>query len=381
MSWKEHLREGVSELTALRLFDYGAAGAGLARLDCNELAFAPTPDEMETFVRALRDVAVHRYPDVSGLPLREALARRWHVEPDEILLGNGSVETLAMLMTAFGTCGQRTPAKVLYPDPSFPYYEVVARSHGLLPVPVPLDANFRLDEACLARTIDRERPALAIFASPNNPTGNRFDPEVLERLARRVDAAFIVDEAYADFDGRTMLSRFRAMPGLFVMRSLSKVGLAGLRLGALVGRRDAIAELDKVRLPWNVSAIAIALGCAALACPDFIERRVRAVIELRHGLEAALRTIPGLVVYPSDANFLLLRVPADASEAARRLLQSGVLVKNVSRPGLLERCLRITVGTTSENKRCVDALRDCLPGGLLFSSRSAPLAGTGQCEG
>jgi histidinol-phosphate aminotransferase len=358
MTWKEHLREGISQLTALRLFDYGGAGPNLARLDCNELALAPTADEMETFVRALRDVAVHRYPDVSGLPLREALARRWGIEPDEILLGSGSVETLAMLVTAFGTSGRGAPASVLYPDPSFPYYEVVARAHGVRPVPVPLNASFQLDEARFAQMIDRERPALAIFASPNNPTGNRFDPQVLERLARRLDAVFVVDEAYADFDGRTMLSQVGSIPGFFVTRSLSKVGLAGLRLGALVGTRDAIAEIDKVRLPWNVSAVAIALGCAALACPDFIERRVRTAVEQRQALDAALRQIPGLVVYSSDANFLLVRVPVDASEVARRLLQTGVLVKDVSRPGLLERCLRITVGGASENERCVNALRD-----------------------
>ena len=360
MSWKDHLREGIPELTALRLFDYETAGPELARLDCNELAFAPTADEMETFVQALRGVAINRYPDVSGLPLRQALATRWRVEPDEILLGSGSVETLAMLMTAFGAGGQSAPARVIFPDPSFPYYEVVSRSHGLQAVPVPLDASFQLDEARIAQTIDRERPALAIFASPNNPTGNRFDPEALERLARRMDAAFVVDEAYADFDGRTMLSRFRATPGLFVMRSLSKIGLAGLRLGALVGTRDAIAQIDKVRLPWNVSAIAIALGCAALACPDFIERRIRTVVDLRHALEAALCRVPGLVVYPSDANFLLVRVPADASEVAGRLVRRGVLVKDVSRPGLLERCLRITVGTSLENERCVSALGDYL---------------------
>jgi histidinol-phosphate aminotransferase len=360
MSWRDHLREGISELIALRLFDYETAGRELARLDCNELAFAPTPDEMETFVRALRGVAIHRYPDVSGLPLREALAARWRVEPDEILLGSGSVETLTMLMTAFGTSGQREPARVIFPDPSFPYYEVASRSHGLRAVPVPLDASFQLDEARIAKTIDEERPALAIFASPNNPTGNRFDPEVLERLARRMDAAFVVDEAYADFDGRTMLPRLRATPGLFVMRSLSKIGLAGLRVGALIGPRDAIAQIDKVRLPWNVSAIAIALGCAALECPDFIERRIRIVVGLRHALDVALRQVPGVVVYPSDANFLLARVPADASEAARRLVRRGVLVKDVSRPGLLDRCLRITVGTSQENERCVSALRDCL---------------------
>jgi histidinol-phosphate aminotransferase len=219
MSWKDHLREGISELTALRLFDYAAAGPELARLDCNELAFAPTPDEMEIFVRAVRGVAINRYPEVSGLPLREALAARWRVEPDEIVLGSGSVETLSMLMTAFGNSRQGAPARVIFPDPSFPYYEVAARAHGLRGVSVPLDATFQLDEARIAKTIDQERPALAIFASPNNPSGNRFDPEVLERLARRMDAAFVVDEAYADFDGRTMLARLRATPGLFVMRS------------------------------------------------------------------------------------------------------------------------------------------------------------------
>jgi histidinol-phosphate aminotransferase len=265
-----------------------------------------------------------------------------------------------MLMTAFGTSSQRGPAKVIFPDPSFPYYEVVARAHGLQAVPVPLDASFQLDEACVAQAIDSERPALAIFASPNNPTGNRFDPAILERLARRMDAVFVVDEAYADFDGRTMLSRCRATPGLLVMRSLSKIGLAGLRLGALVGARDAITQIDKVRLPWNVSAIAIALGCAALACPEFVERRIRAVVDLRHALEATLREVPGLVVYPSDANFLLVRLPLDASDVARRLIQKGVLVKDVSRPGLLDRCVRITVGTSLENERCVSALRDCL---------------------
>lgn len=356
MSWKDHLREGMDALTSLRLFDYGAA-RGIARLDCNELALPPTPGEMEAFTNALRGVEIHRYPDVSGVPLREALAERWGVEPDEILLGNGSVETLAMLMTAFGAAKSGAPAKVLYPDPSFPYYQVVARTHGVVPLPIPLDARFQLDEPRLAEAIDRDRPALAIFASPNNPTGNRFHPQVIERLARRMDAAFVVDEAYAEFDGKTLLSRVRDIPGLFVTRSLSKIGLAGLRLGAVVAAREAIAELDKVRLPWNVSGVSIALGCAALASPGLLERRVRAVVQLRGQLERSLQEIPGLVVYPSDANFLLVRVPSDAAEAFRALLDDGVLVKDVSRPGLLERCLRITVGTSSENERCVRALR------------------------
>jgi histidinol-phosphate aminotransferase len=358
MTWTRHLRTGIDQLRALRLFDYDAAGPGLARLDCNELALGPTADELEMFARALRGLALNRYPEVSGRSLREALAKRWQVEPEQILLGNGSVETLAILMTALGAGPRGEPPKVLYPEPSFYYYEALARAHGLVPVSVPLDDSFQLDEARLAEAFERERPQLAVFASPNNPTGNRFDAAVLERLAHGTDSAFVVDEAYADFDGRTLLSRVGAWPGLFVMRSLSKVGLAGLRLGALIAAPEAIAELDKVRLPWNVSAVALALGCVALERPDLLAARVRTVVELRRALAAALREIPGLVVYPSDANFLLVRVPRDAGETFQRLLEARVLVKNVSRPGLLERCLRISVGTASENERCVRALRD-----------------------
>jgi histidinol-phosphate aminotransferase len=346
----------MGELSALRLFDYASA-PDHARLDCNELALPPSPEEMEGFAAALRGLQLHRYPEVSGRPLREALARRWQVEPDEILLGNGSVEMLALLMTAFGAGSSGHPARVLYPDPSFPYYEVVARTHGVMPLPVPLDRSFQLDEARLQAVIDYQRPALALFASPNNPTGNRFDPVVLERLARRLDAVFVVDEAYADFGNATMLPLVRTTPGLLVLRSLSKIGFAGLRLGALVGARETIAELDKVRLPWNISAVTLALGCAVLERSDLLERRVKGVVALRRELAAALSLVPGLQVYPSDANFLLVRVPVDASLVFRELLRHGVLVKDVSGPGLLERCLRITVGTASENERCVRALR------------------------
>jgi histidinol-phosphate aminotransferase len=371
MSWQKHLREGISAVAPLALFDYRSAGPGLARLDCNELALPPEPAELAELVAELAKVSLHRYPEVGGLSLRRALARRWQVEPDEILLGNGSVETISMLMTAFVGRPAGAPAKVLYPEPSFPYYEVIARTHGVVPLAVPLEPTFALDPSAFEDAIDRERPALALFASPNNPTGNRFDPAVLERLARRMDAVFVVDEAYADFAGTTMLPRVRVTPGLFVMRSLSKIGLAGLRLGALIGPRDAIAELDKVRLPWNINAVSLALGVAALASPERLEARVRSLVGLRRELEAALRRIPGLVVYPSEANFILVRVPGEAGEVFRRLLEKGVLVKNVSRPGLLERCLRITVGTSQENERCARALEEAV-GKAILTAGSQP---------
>jgi histidinol-phosphate aminotransferase len=356
MSWRERLRPAIRGGVAYRPFDYGTAAPGLVRLDCNESAFHPDDDEMRAFQDELATLALNRYPEVSGRPLREALARRWRVAPQQILLGNGSEEIISILTIAFGGGSAAGAAKVLYPDPTFNQYEALARAYGAEPLPVPLGEGFALEESRFSAAIERARPALAFFASPNNPTGNRFDPEVLCRLARLMDAALIVDEAYADFSGETLLPRIADTPGLFVMRSLSKIGLAGLRLGALVGPADAIAELDKVRLPWNVNVVSLALGCATMRHPERLERRIRETVALRAALATSLSTIEELVVYPSDTNFLLVRTPIDATRVFEALLAEGVLVKNVAAPGPLANCLRITVGTAIENERCARAL-------------------------
>lgn len=360
MSLRDRLRRGIAEVSSLRAFEYSGAGAAVARLDCNELPLPLDADEMARCRDALGRLALHRYPEVSGRALRESLARRWGVEADQILLGNGSMEVLSLLMTAFGGQTARGAATVLFPDPSFPMFEVIAKTHGLTPVAVPLDEQFRLDEEQCARTMARERPVLSLFASPNNPTGNRFDEAALIRLARQVDGAFVVDEAYADFSGQTLLPRLGDTPSLLISRSLSKIGLAGLRLGALVGSRDVISELDRVRLPWNVNAVSLALGTVLLEGRRRIDERIGTVVQLRTAFEASLRGIPGLCVYPSEANFILVRVRPPAGDVERRLIERAVIVKNVSRPGPLEGCLRITVGTADENARCEQALRQAL---------------------
>jgi len=359
MSWRERLRPTIRDGSAYRPFPYGTR-LGLIRMDSNESPFLPDEDEMRTFQDELAQLALNRYPEVSGRPLREALALRWHVTPEEILLGNGSEEIISMLTIAFSAGGSSEPARVLFPSPTFNQYEALARAYGAEPAPIPLDDDFRLDESRFAAAIRRLSPALAFFASPNNPTGNRFDADVLCRLAAVADSALVVDEAYADFSGQTLIPRVQTTPGLFVMRSLSKIGLAGLRVGALIGPAEAIAELDKVRLPWNVNVVSLALGCATLRHPERLERRIREVVRLREELSSALRAIAGVTVYASDANFLLVRTPFDANTVFADLLGRGVLVKNVSAPGTLDRCLRITVGTSVENERCARALREAV---------------------
>jgi histidinol-phosphate aminotransferase len=360
MSWRDHLRETIPALGVYKPFVYASARPDLVRLDANEASYPLGPEDVRAFQEALAKLAFHRYPEVSGRPLREALAVRWNVLPDQILLGNGSDEVIAILVTAFGGGRGGAKAKVLFPVPTFGEYEAIALAHGAEPLPVPLDERFQLDEAALAEAIRRERPALAFFASPNNPTGNRFDFATMERLAAGMDALLVADEAYADFGGASQMARVGEVPGFCVMRSLSKIGFAGMRLGALVAPREVVAELDKVRLPYNVNAVSLALACAALSAPGRLDGRIREVAARRRELEAGLRAIPGLTVFPSDANFVLLRTPVDAKGVFDRLFERGILVRNHSRPGPLENCLRITAGTAEENDLCLRALRAVL---------------------
>lgn len=355
MSWRERLRPALADVDVPVPFDYAAAGPELVRLDCNELPVAPGADELRSYATQLAALPLHRYPEIDARSLREAFARRHGVDPEQVLVGNGSTELIAILLTALGN-----GTGMLYPDPSFAYYDTIARTHGAERLAVPLDEHFELDVRGTETLIELRRPALAIFASPNNPTGKPFAPALLVRLARKLAGIFVVDEAYADYAGTSLVPEIERVPGLFVLRTLSKLGYAGLRVGALIGPRDAIRELDKVRLPWNVNALSLAFGCSVLAHPERLDAHVGAVVGWRRVLESQLAAVPGVTVFPSAASFLLVRVPIDAHAVFAGMLQRGVLVKDVSRPGVLHDCLRITVGTGHENERCVTALRDTL---------------------
>lgn len=362
MSWRDVLRPGIEQLPPARGLDADELGdpPALVRHDLNEGALAPSVIEMSMLKRELEKLELNRYPDATGRALRERLAERFGVAPDEILLGNGSVETIGILMTAFGGMRDGSLATVIHPEPTYGQYDLMASSYGLRALAIPLGPRFELEEARVAEVIDRERPSLAFFANPNSPTGNLFDPRALVRLAQRMDAVFVVDEAYADFSGTSLLAEVRTTPGLFVMRSLSKIGLAGLRVGALIGERAAIAELDKVRLPFNVNAVSLALATCLLEHPAGLDQRIAAIVRLRRELESALAGIHGVEVFPSCANFVLIRTQYESARVFHALLARGVLVRMFPHAPQLERCLRITAGTALENQRCLRALREGL---------------------
>jgi histidinol-phosphate aminotransferase len=222
---------------------------------------------------------------------------------------------------------------------------------------VPLARDFSLDETALLAAIERERPAITWIAYPNNPTGNLFPREAILRIVDASPGLVVVDEAYYAFSGgASLLDEVGRHPNLLLVRTVSKLGLAGLRLGVAIGPPEWLAELEKLRLPYNVNVLSMAAAEFLLAHRDVLERQTQSIVAERARLEAGLDRIAGVERFPSAANFILVRVP-DAPRAFEGLKARGILVRNFHRSHpLLEHCLRLTVGTPDENARLLQAL-------------------------
>jgi len=331
--------------------------AGFVKLDAMENPFRlPEPLQAE-LGRRLGEVALNRYPAGRIDDLRNALKRHVNL-PDgfELVLGNGSDEIITMLSMACDVPG----AKVLAPLPAFVMYDVSARLQGLTFVGVPLTADFELDEAAMLAAIAEHQPALVYLAYPNNPTANLFDDTVMERIVAAAPGLVVIDEAYQPFASRDWFERMTRHPHVLVMRTLSKFGLAGVRIGYMVGRKALVDEIDKVRPPYNVSVLNAEAAIFALEHADEFARQAAVLRSERTRLLAALTALPGCKPFPSEANMVLARVP-DAAALFAALKARNVLVKNVSglHP-LLASCLRLTVGTPEENTLMIEALEASL---------------------
>jgi histidinol-phosphate aminotransferase len=326
------------------------------KLDANENPY-PLPAPVQAAVQeALGRVPANRYPDPAGRVLKRQLAAMVGVPPEQILLGNGSDELIQMILMAAGRPG----AAVQAPVPTFSMYGLTAQALGLRFVEVPLAEGFALDRDAFLRRLAEARPAVTFIAYPNTPTGNCYDPDVIRQVVAAAPGLVVLDEAYVDFSGKTFLSELPAHPHLLVLRTLSKVGLAGLRVGYLVADEAVLAELEKVRLPYNLNALSQAAATAVLKHRDLLRQQVRLIVAERERVAAALRVLPRVTVFPSEANFLLVRTARPAREVFRGLLDRGILVRDFDDPRYLRDCLRITVGTPEENDLLLGALREIL---------------------
>ncbi|MEZ4398645.1 MAG: histidinol-phosphate transaminase [Kofleriaceae bacterium] len=327
-----------------------------AKLDANESPHPLPPEAAAALGQELAKVPLHRYPEADPRELRALLAAELGVAPGMLAFGNGSDELIALLCAAFAEPrAGRSRATVLYPDPTFVVYRLAALGHGLDPIEVPLDDDMALDFELVGDAMAGAAPNLAFFALPNNPTGTLWSPEAVADLAQAHPATLVVaDEAYLDYGGRTLLPRLPALPNLIILRTLSKLGLAGLRVGFLVAAPAIVAELEKVRPPYNLGALNQRAAVWMLTHQRaWLTARAAEVVAERGRLLVALAQLPDLRVFPSEANLILFRVGDGRDGRARAvwtaLAERGVLVRNLDRPGPLAGCLRVTPGTVAEN--------------------------------
>ena len=343
------VRPELRELSAYTV----APSEGMIKLDAMENPF-PLPEPVRARLdQALARVAINRYPDIAAEPVRAVLARAFGIlRMLGVMLGNGSDELIQVITSALARPG----AAMVAPDPSFVMYRLNAIHAGMRFVGVSLAGDFALDRDAMLAAVERERPALCFLANPNNPTGNLFAVDDVAAVIRAVPGLVVVDEDYAAFADASFLPRVAEFPNLLVLRTLSKVGMAGIRLGYAVAAPEWIAQFNKLRQPYNVNALTQAAAVALLGDTGWMSAQAATIKSERTRLAAALATLPGFAVFGSQTNFLLARAP-DAGRLYDGLKERRILVKNVHgwHP-LLANCLRITVGTPQENDALLAAL-------------------------
>ena len=323
------------------------------RLDANEAPSSLLAPLREALVAALAQVEPSRYPDARALALRAALAGWLGTEAERLVVGSGSDESIAMVLMAFS---ERRPGRakpvVLIPTPTFVMYRATALLNGYEVVEVPLDDAFQLDEIAMASALAALEPNVVFLASPNNPTAAAFDPAAIARLVTRAPSTiFVLDEAYGAFSTRQPARRADDPENLVRMGTLSKIGLAALRIGWVEASPRVARIVDVVRHPFNTSATSQALACAVLEKHGaFLRDLAASLVVERERLASAIAASGAARVHPSDANFLWIEVEASADTVWRRLVDEGVLVRCFAgKGGRLDRCLRVTVGDRDAN--------------------------------
>jgi len=323
------------------------------KLDAMENPFVLPEGIRKEIGKAAQQALINRYPDPSAKKLKQAIARYWNMDRSQMLLGNGSDELIQAIVLAFG-------GPVLVPAPSFAMYEITGRALSQKVVTVPLTNEFDLDAEAVIAAAKRSKAKVIFLACPNNPTGNRFSDRAVRRVLEQTNAVVVLDEAYYSFSGKTHLPFLKKHPNMIILRTISKIGLAGLRVGVLTASKEIVGELNKIRLPYNINTLSQAAGLVALKHASTLNKQISLLISERQKLYNALLRTPGVTPFPTETNFILLWIEKDATKVFQALRKRGILVKNLDRPGPLKGCLRVTVGTPAENKEFLTELQKAI---------------------
>jgi histidinol-phosphate aminotransferase len=345
-------RKEVLAMSAYKVPDAG----NLIKLDAMENPYNWPEHIIGKWLQEIKSCPINRYPDPAAKKLAATLKKVNNI-PDKstLLLGNGSDEIIQILLMALPN-----DAHVLAPEPGFVMYKQVAQSLGLHYHGIALNANdFALDLTAMLNTIEQYQPAVIFLAYPNNPTGNLFATEDIKEILAVAPGLVIIDEAYAPFAEATFIDQLPTYQNLLVMRTVSKLGLAGLRLGFLAGEQELIAQLNKIRLPYNINSLTQMTADFALNNIEFLESQTQTICRQRSQVLAQLNELDGITAYTSSANFILFKSSNKTADTIfQSLKKQGVLIKNLSlQGGSLSHCLRVTIGTEEENKAFISTLK------------------------
>ncbi len=359
----QRIRQDVQSMHSYAIQD----ARGMVKLDAMENPYTLSAELQAALGARLGALAINRYPGTRMDDLKQALARYVQLpEGYSLMLGNGSDELISLLAMACDIPGEKAPA-ILAPLPGFVMYAMSAQFQGLRFVGVDLTADFALDMPAMLAAIAREKPAITYLAYPNNPTANSWsvaDIKTLIAACAQVGGLVVMDEAYQPFSAHSWLDEIKASPSenqhVLLMRTLSKFGLAGVRLGYMVGPTALVDEVDKLRPPYNISVLNAECALFALEHSEVFAQQAGGIRVQRAMLFEALEKMPGVTPFPSDANMMLIRV-ANADKTFAAMKAQGILVKNVSKMhSLLANCLRLTVGTPQENAAMLAAIEASL---------------------
>lgn len=339
---KNMLRNGIKELVPYEVVPF----EGKVKLDAMENPYDLPSVIKDEFLRELKRLSLNRYPDPAANELREALSSYLDIDKEMIILGNGSDELILDLLLTFGR------GKIVYPEPTFAMYGILAKIIGQEPVGIPLREDFELDAEPILKA---GQEGIIFIAYPNNPTGNLFSQEAIIRIVEEGSSLVVVDEAYYEFSGKTFLPFVKKYPNLVVLRTFSKAfGLAGARVGYLAANKELIDEILKVKLPYNLNAISQLLATITLKHRDILKEMIDEITSERERVYEELQKIPGITAYPSRTNFILFEVEnLSGKDVFNSLLKEGILIKHLSKNSL-----RLTIGKPGENNTFLKALKN-----------------------
>jgi histidinol-phosphate aminotransferase len=336
-----------------------ADSTGLIKLDAMENPYAFPESLQEQWLAELKKVELNRYPDPQASELKNTFRKAFSLSPKhELMFGNGSDELIQLLVMAVA----KPNASILTVTPSFSMYRLIAEYMGVNVIEVPLQQDsFALQMNLILEGIEKHKPAIIFLACPNNPTGTLWPRDSVEEIIKLATGLVVIDEAYSPFSSYSMMSLVERYPHALMMRTVSKMGLAGLRLGWILGDELWMGELNKIRLPYNINALTQVSVKFALQNIAVFNQQAEQICQQRGMLSEALQAIENIKVFPSEANFILFKILSrTADDVYKNLLDNKIIIKNVSNNDLLENCLRVTIGTEEENKVFIKALSSAL---------------------